>query len=94
MEWRKDWIITFSNSEDADVEFYRFNGSESEVKNKICEMAIDKSYDSMSDLLECPETADDIKENGDPGCFYCTVGYEDYDYVFTAKEFARIDHIL
>lgn len=94
MEWRKEWIITFSNSETIAVYFYMFYGSEEEVKNKLFEMARDRAYETTSYLLECPEKADDIEENEETGCFYCTVDYEDYDYVFTAKEVARIDYVL
>ena len=91
MKDRKDWILMFSNSEDADIYLFRFYGSEDEVKGKLYEMAKEKMQDTACDLLHYPEDADYVEKNEETGCLYCMVTYEDYDYVFTAKEFASIN---
>lgn len=50
-----DWIITFSNSEDTDVFFWRFFGTEEDVKEKLVTLAKEHSTDTESDLLQCPD---------------------------------------
>ena len=45
-----DWIITFSNSEDTDVFFWRFFGTEEAVKEKLVTLAKEHSTDTESDL--------------------------------------------
>lgn len=88
-----DWIITFSNSEDTDVFFWRFFGTEEDVKEKLVTLAKEHSTDTESDLLQCPDSAGDVEENTETCALFCTVGYEDYDYVFTAMDFRAMNHI-
>lgn len=88
-----DWIITFSNSEDTDVFFWRFFGTEEAVKEKLVTLAKEHSTDTESDLLQCPDSAGDVEENTGTCALFCTVGYEDYDYVFTAMDFRAMNHI-
>ena len=88
-----DWIITFSNSEDTDVFFWRFFGTEEAVKEKLVTLAKEHSTDTESDLLQCPDSAGDVEENTETCALFCTVEYENYDYVFTAMDFRAMNHI-
>ena len=88
-----DWIITFSNSEDTDVFFWRFFGTEEAVKEKLVTLAKEHSKDTESDLLQCPDSAGDVEKNTEPCALFCTVEYEDYDFVLTAMDFRAMNHI-
>lgn len=88
-EYGNDWILTFTNSENMDVYFWRFFGTEQEVKEKLLAMA--KEYSQEENLVSCPESLDGIEMNPDTCAWFCNVSYEDYDYVFTAMDFRSID---
>ena len=63
------------------------------VKEKLVTLAKEHSTDTESDLLQCPNSAGDVEENTETCALFCTVGYEDYDYVFTAMDFRAMNHI-
>ena len=89
----EDWIITFSNSEDTDIYFYRFYGTEEDVKKKLLKMAKERTYECAADLLRYPEDIEDIEQNTETGTLYCIVDYDEYGYVFTAMEFTEISYL-
>lgn len=90
-EYGNDWIITESNSDNADVYFYRFFGTKEEVKQKLFEMSVEHENDS-DELLCCPESKEDIEENIETSALFCTVDFEDYNVVLTAKDFRELEH--
>lgn len=89
-EYGNDWIITESNSENADIYFYRFFGTKEEVKQKLYEIATDHKKDD-GNLLYYPEDKDSIEENMETESLFCMVNFEDYDVVITAKDFRGMD---
>lgn len=90
---KEQWVIAFSNSEDADVYFYCFSGTTEEVKEALYKMATEHCYDCASDIISQPEDSDAIEENEDTGALFCMVTYEDYDYVFTAKRIKTMEKL-
>lgn len=90
-EYGNDWIITESNSENTDIYFYRFFGTKEEVKQKLLKMVTEHENDSK-ELLSYPESKEDIEENIETGALFCTVDFEDYNVVITAKDFREIEH--
>lgn len=89
-----DWIITFSNSENADVYFWRFYGGLEEVKKKMLEMAQERSRNTDSELINLPSEPTEIEEDPATDTLSCMIGYEDYDYVISAKKFQEMDWLF
>lgn len=89
-EYGNDWIITESNSDNTDVYFYRFFGTKEEVKQKLLKMSVEHREDT-EELLNCPESKEDIEENIETGALFCTIDFEDYNVVITAKDFRGMD---
>lgn len=87
----RDWILTFSNSENADVYFWRFYGGLEEVKKKMLEMAQERSSNTDSELINLPTDPTEIEKNLATDTLICMIGYEDYDYVISAKDFQKIN---
>ena len=96
-DYGNDWIITISNSENTDIFFYRFFGTEDEAKDTLYLMADKKAHEMDStclDLITYPDGQADIERNFETGALYCSVETEDISYIFTAKEFHNIGHVV
>lgn len=96
---KKQWIITKTNSETPEVEFYKFVGTVNELKCKILHMA--QSCSAAEELLEnnderYPNDIECIEFNKDDQTAFIDVQsyYDEYDEVFTAKALAAIDFVL
>ena len=96
---KKQWIITKTNSETSEVEFYKFVGTVNELKCKILHMA--QSCPAAEELLEnndegYPDNIEYIEFDEDnQTAFIDVTSYdEEYDEVFTAKALAAIDFVL
>lgn len=96
---KKQWIITKTNSETPEVEFYKFVGTVNELKCKILHMA--QSCSAAEELLEnndedYPDNINYIEFDEDnQTAFIDVTSYdEEYDEVFTAKALAAIDFVL
>ena len=85
-----NWIITESNSDNADVYFYRFFGNKEELKQKLFKMSVEHRKDDK-ELVSCPYSKKDIEENIDTGALFCMVSFEKYDLVITAKDVKKMN---
>lgn len=89
-DYGNDWIITVSNSENVEIFFYRFVGTEDKVKDILYLMADKKAHEldeTYLDLISYPDDQSDIEYDPETGALYCSVANDDIDYVFTAKKF-------
>ncbi|GAB6401897.1 hypothetical protein IMM1_31270 [Pseudocoprococcus immobilis] len=96
-DYGNDWIITVSNSENVEIFFYRFVGTEDKVKDILYLMADKKAHEldeTYLDLISYPDDQSDIEYDPETGALYCSVANDDIDYVFTAKKFCNIGHIV
>ena len=95
-DYGNDWIITVSNSDNVEIFFYRFFGTEDEVKDILYLMADKKAHelDETLDLVAYPDDQNDIEHSTETGALYCSVANDDIDYVFTAKGLHNIGHVV
>ena len=61
------------------------------VKKKMLEMAQERSSNTDSELINLPTDPTEIEENLATDTLICMIGYEDYDYVISAKDFQKIN---
>lgn len=96
-DYGNDWIITVSNSENVQIFFYRFFGTEDEAKDILYFMADKKAHEldeTYLNLVAYPDDQNDIERDAETGALYCSVANDDIDYVFTAKDFRNVGHIV
>ena len=90
---KKQWIITKTNSETPEVEFYKFVGTVNELKVQSCSAAeelLENNDERYPDNVEYIEFDEDNQT-----AFIDVTNYdEEYDEVFTAKALAAIDFVL
>ena len=66
------------------------------IANVTPALAADISNVAVTSEVTQDAPADDVtvvEENTETCALFCTVGYEDYDYVFTAMDFRAMNHI-
>ena len=95
-DYENDWIIAVSNSDNVEIFFYRFFGTEDKVKDILYLMADKKAHelDETLDLVAYPDDQNDIEYDPETGALYCLVEDDDIEYVFTAKKICNIGHIV
>lgn len=87
-----DWIISVTNSENANVDMFRMFGNKEEVAEKLAGMAVEDEICSSKTKEEyCDEIDAEMHQ-------LQLVAYEDGDYertsfVYTAVEFSSISHL-
>ena len=88
----RKYIIINTNSENSDIDFYIFRGTENQMKQKMFEMAKKAAIEIECNDEEMPKSIDDIKYDEAEGYWQIMLtSYEDqYDDVFTAKEVNKI----
>lgn len=84
----REYIIINTNSENSDINFYVFCGTENQMKQKMLEIAKKAAIEDECDDEEMPESIDDIKYDEAEG--YWQIMLTSYDDVFTAKEVNKI----
>ena len=95
-DYGNDWIITVSNSE-KEIFFYRFFGTEDETKDILYLMADKKVHEineTYLNLIAYPDDKNDIDREPETGALCCEVTTDGIDYVFAAKEFYNIGHVI
>lgn len=99
---KRDWIITYSNSENGYVEFKKFYGTESEMKKELFKLA--KKSNIIQDAIENNDdeeyTSEDIIKDLVSDCYfdsdnntYSIMVHDDnneIDEVYTAIELEKI----
>jgi hypothetical protein len=95
---RTNWIVTKSNSDNADVEFYRFYGSSDEVKEKLLLMAQNSDMVKFSEIDDdyYPVSTDNMQYDIDTKTYFIvtTDYYGEKDEVYSAKAINDIDELL
>lgn len=87
-----DWIISVTNSENADVNFFLMFGNREEVAEKLADMAIEDEVCASKTKEEYYDEIDEemhqlqlvAYENGD---------YEQTSFVYTAVEFLSVNFV-
>lgn len=90
--WNCDWIISVTNSENADVNFSLMFGNREEVAEKLADMAIEDEVCASKTKEEYYDEIDEemhqlqlvAYENGD---------YEQTSFVYTAVEFLSVNFV-
>lgn len=94
---RTNWIVTKSNSDNAEVEFYRFYGSADEVKEKLLLMAQNSDIIKFSkiDDDDYPASTDSVQcgINTKTYLIVITDCYGETDEVYSAKAINDIDEL-
>ena len=91
-DWDCDWIISVTNSENANVNMFRLFGNKEEVAEKLAGMAVEDEICSFKTKEEYYDEIDAEMHQ------LQLVAYEDGDYertsfVYTAVEFSSISHL-
>ena len=86
----KNWIITRNITDDTYIEFYKFYGTEKEVKKQLLKMAQNGSflsYASGEELQNYKKVKDCVEYDIDENSWYIKVSesFGDVFEVFTAK---------
>lgn len=89
---KEDWLIVLSNSDNADVDAYRFHGSEDELKEKLMWLA------NNSDLIKSGDEIymhDEVGYDSEMNTYYVVVTNVDegIDDVYTAKRLHDVKDI-
>ena len=87
-----DWIISVTNSENADVNFFLMFGNREEVAEKLADMAVEDGVCASKTKEEYYDEIDEemhqlqlvAYENGD---------YEQTSFVYTAVEFLSVNFV-
>ena len=94
---RTNWIVTKSNSDDAEVEFYRFYGSSDEVKEKLLLMAQNSNMMKFSEIDDdnYPASTDSVQYDINTKTYLIVITdcYGETDEVYSAKAVNDIDEL-
>ncbi len=94
---RTNWIVTKSNSDNAEVEFYRFYGSPDEVKEKLLLMAQNSDMVKLSEIDDddYPASTDCVQCGFNTGTYLIVITdcYGETDEVYSAKAICDIDEL-
>lgn len=94
---RTNWIVTKSNSDDAEVEFYRFYGSADEVKEKLLLMAQNSDMVKFSEIDDddYPTSTDSVQCGISTETYLIVINdcYGETNEVYSAKAICDIDEL-
>ena len=94
---RTNWIVTKSNSDNAEVEFYRFYGSSDEVKEKLLLMAQNSDMVKFSEIDDddYPTSTDSVQYDIGTKTYLIVITdyYGETDEVYSAKAINDIDEL-
>ena len=88
--------MTKSNSDNAEVELYRFHGSSDEVKEKLLLMAQNSNMVKFSEIDDdYPASTDSVQYDIDTKTYFIVVTdrYGETDEVYSAKAINNIDEL-
>lgn len=93
-EERKDWIITSVSTEADEISISRFYGTEQEMKELLVRMALADKEENSEEYDYGTEDVEDIEESRNECGVYTASGtYSSFHVLYTAKEWACVDHI-
>lgn len=94
---RTNWILTKSNSDNAEIEFYRFYGSPDEVKEKLLLMAQNGDIVKFSEIDDddYPASTDSVQCGIDTKTYLIVINdyYGETDEVYSAIAINDIDEL-
>ena len=93
---RTNWIVIKSNSDNAEIGFYRFYGSPDEVKEKLLLMAQNSNMVKFSEIDDdYPESIDSVQYDIDTKTYLIVITdcYGETDEVYSAKAINDIDEL-
>ena len=104
---RTEWIISHTiitnrphtadmelvNTADMDVRFWRYYGTEAEMKKMMLEFAQRNAKWFIEKVLHCPKTLDEIKWNRAAKTWYCLLSFKDSSYLFTAQRLENVSSL-
>lgn len=91
----RDWIIVISNSEKSGSKIFRFFGTDTEVKQKLCDLVTEDREDiiDVKNWAYGCETINDVIKVRDGHEYQAYATYANHRIDYTAREFASIKHI-
>lgn len=92
-DWNCDWIISVTNSENADVNFFLMFGNREEVAEKLADMAIEDGVCASKTKEEYYDEIDDTEMHQLQLVAYENGDYEQASFVYTAVEFLSINFV-
>lgn len=94
---KTNWIITVSNSYNAEIDFYKFYGSVNELKEKLLFLAQNADLVIYEDIDEedYPKSVNEIEYDIDSKTYFIVLtNYsEEFDEVYTAKALTDIHEV-
>ena len=93
-ELRMDWIITDVSTESDEIFIRRFYGSKQEMKELLVALALEAKESNPEEYKYGTEAVDEIEESrNECGVYTASVQYSSSHILFTAKEWACVEHI-
>lgn len=89
--WNCDWIISVTNSENANVNMFRMFGNKEEVAEKLAGMAVEDEVCASKTKEEYYDEIDDTEMHQLQLVAYEDGDYERISFVYTAVEFSSVN---
>ena len=94
---KKNWIITLSNSDNAEINFYKFYGSVDDLKEKLLFMAQNSDIVKFEEIYEedYPKSVKEIEYDTNSKTYFIVLTdySEEFDEVYTAKALTDIQEV-
>ena len=91
--WNCDWIISVTNSENANVNMFRMSGNKEEVAEKLAGMAIEDEVCTSKTKEEYYGEIDDTEMHQLQLVAYKNGDHEQASFVYTAVEFLSVNFV-
>lgn len=92
-DWNCDWIISVTNSENANVNMFRMFGNKEEVAEKLAGMAVEDEICASKTKEEYYDEIDDTEMHQLQLVAYEDEDYEKTSFVYTAVEFSSVNFV-
>ena len=94
---KTNWIIIISNSDNAEINFYKFYGSVDDLKEKLLFMAQNSDMVKFEKIYEedYPKSVNEIEYDTDSKTYFIVLTdySEEFDEVYTAKALTDIQEV-
>lgn len=94
---KKNWIITISNSDNAEIDFYKFYGSVDDLKEKLLFMVQNSDMVKLDGIYEedYPKSVNEIEYDTNSKTYFIVLTdySEEFDEVYTAKALTDIQEV-
>lgn len=92
-DWDCDWIISVTNSENANVDMFLMLGNKEEVAEKLAGMAVEDEICASKTKEEYYDEIDDTEMHQLQLVAYEDEDYEKTSFVYTAVEFSSVNFV-